>query len=497
MSGLPHEAASGRRGLDTRDAPSAASAPAEGPAPTAGRAHFAAPPATTSRRLAWLRWPGGLFGRLMLIWLLGMTLVLGVSISLFFGERGRATREFLHEHMARDVTRAVDLLDNLPPAERAAWLPRLSHRFYRFRLAPLPEGRGFIDAGTQPAVERLRGQLQHRSVRARAGLMSDGRPRPALYVETHLADGTPFLIELVAPPPPAPPQRMLAALAALIVGVGLLTWLAVRISTRPLSRLAEAARGLGEDLDRPPLAEEGPREVRHAAAAFNQMQARLRSLFAERTRILAAVSHDLQTPLTRMRLRAEMSDELNGNPALRDKMLADLDAMQALVEEGVAFAASSNVPSEPVMATDVDALLAGLVADYDDAGQRIRLRGAIGRPLAIRPRMLRRLLGNLIDNALKFGGAGGDVRLELSALPAGARIAVCDDGPGIPESELENVFEPFYRIEGSRNRDSGGSGLGLAIARQLAHSLGAELRLANRPSGGLCASLDLLAADPV
>jgi signal transduction histidine kinase len=453
-------------------------------------------PATPPRRFAWLRWPGGLFGRLMLIWLLGMTLVLGVSFSLFFGERGRATREFLYEHMARDVSRAVELLDNLPPAERAVWLPRLSHRFYRFRLAPLPEGRAFVDAGTQPAVERLRENLGQRGVRARAGMMSDGRLRPALYVETHLGDGTPFLIELIAPPPPAPPQRMLAALAALIAGVGLLTWLAVRISTRPLSRFAEAARGLGEDLNRPPLPEEGPREVRHAAAAFNQMQARLRSLFTERTRILAAVSHDLQTPLTRMRLRAEMSDEWNGNPVLRDKMLADLDAMQALVEEGLAFAASSNAPSEAVMATDVDALVAGLVADYQDAGQAVRVSGAVGRPLGIRPKMLRRLLGNLIDNALKFGGEDA-VGIELSALPTGARIAVCDNGPGIPKSELERVFEPFYRLEGSRNRDSGGSGLGLAIARQLARSLGAELRLANREEGGLCASLDFPGANPV
>jgi signal transduction histidine kinase len=441
---------------------------------------------------AWWRRPQGLFGRLILIWLLGMTLVLGVSISLFIGERGRANREFLYEHMARDVARAVELLEALPTAERAAWLPRLSHRFYRFHLAPLPAGRASMDAADSPAVERLREHLQGRPLLARAGFLGEGRRHRALFVETRLADGTPFLIELVAPPPPAPPQRILAALAALIVGVGLLTWLAVRIATRPLSRLAEAARGLGENLDRPPLLEEGPTEVRHASAAFNQMQARLRAMFAERTRILAAVSHDLQTPLTRLRLRAEMSDELNGNPELRDKFLADLAAMQALVEEGLAFAASSNAPSEPLAATDVDALVAGLLADYQDAGQTVGVVGRLGRPIVIRPNTLRRLLGNLVDNALKFGG--DEVTVELSAGEAAASIAVCDNGPGIPEGELERVFEPFYRLEGSRNRDSGGSGLGLAIARQLARSLGAELTLANRSPPGLRAHLDLRTA---
>jgi signal transduction histidine kinase len=208
------------------------------------------------------------------------------------------------------------------------------------------------------------------------------------------------------------------------------------------------------------------------------MQTRLRGLFAERTRILAAVSHDLQTPITRLRLRAELMDDA----ALRDKMLADLSAMQALVEEGLAYAGSTAAPREAAILTDLDALAASLVADYTDAGQPVSLTGSNGRPLLTRPHTLRRLLGNLVDNALKFGGSA-ELRLELSGnVPV---IVVRDSGPGIPEAELDKVFDPFYRVESSRNRDTGGTGLGLAIARQLADALGAELSLRNNAPGGL------------
>jgi len=230
-------------------------------------------------------------------------------------------------------------------------------------------------------------------------------------------------------------------------------------------------------------------EVRRAAVAFNWMQTRLRGLFAERTRILAAVSHDLQTPLTRLRLRAELMDD----ETLRDKMLADLAAMQALVEEGLAYAGSSAAPNEAAILTDLDALAASLVADYTDAGQPVSLAGLGGHPVRTRPRTLRRLLGNLVDNALKFGGSA---ELVLDSADGAEVIAVRDRGPGIPEAELDKVFEPFYRLESSRNRETGGTGLGLAIARQLADALGAELVLRNLADGGLEARVALPADMP-
>lgn len=445
-------------------------------------------------REARCRHPRSLFGRLTLIWLLGLAVVLAVSSWIYLGERGRAARNTMFEHMAQDVVTVVALMDSLPVGERAAALQRLERSHYRFVLAPLPEGKPLGEDFAHPAWLRLREGLTGRPLEMRAALAADLRPHrlhrhPTLYLGTRLADGSPFLVEAMAPLPTTPPARTLAAMAALVGGVILVTLFAVRIATRPLSRLAQAAEALGEDLERPPLAEEGPVEVRRAAVAFNWMQTRLRGLFAERTRILAAISHDLQTPLTRLRLRAELMDD----ETLRDKMLADLSAMQALVEEGLAYAGSSAAPQEAAILTDLDALAASLVADYTDAGQPVSLLGLSGRRVRTRPRTLRRLLGNLVDNALKFGGSAELVLESADGLPA---IAVRDHGPGIPEAELDKVFEPFYRLESSRNRETGGTGLGLAIARQLARALDAELILRNLAEGGLEARVTLRADPP-
>ncbi|MBI4985446.1 MAG: HAMP domain-containing protein [Rhodocyclales bacterium] len=442
--------------------------------------HATAPDANAAPRC---RRPHSLFGRLMLIWLVGLTVVLGVSQGLILGERGRAARNTMFENLASDVVTVVALMDALPAAERPVWLARLERPRYRFLLAPLPAGHALAEDFDHPALTRLRQGMAGRAFEIRMALRRDDR-HPTLYLGTRLGDGSPFLVEALAPRTQAPPARILASIAALVLGVVLLTWLAVRIATRPLSRLAQAAQALGEDLDRAPLPEEGPVEVRRAAVAFNRMQDRLRGLFSERTRILAAVSHDLQTPLTRMRLRAELMDD----ERLREKMLADLAAMQALVAEGLAYAGSTAAAKEAPCVTDLDALATSLVADYSDAGRPVSLAGRCGRAVGTRPRTLRRLLGNLIDNALKFGG---NAELTLAASDHAIAIVVRDHGPGIPPAELDKVFEPFYRIESSRNRETGGTGLGLAIARQLAAVLGAELRLRNHPDGGLEARVSL------
>jgi signal transduction histidine kinase len=162
--------------------------------------------------------------------------------------------------------------------------------------------------------------------------------------------------------------------------------------------------------------------------------------------------------------------------------------MQALVEEGLAYAGSTAAPKEATSLTDLDALAESLVADYADAGRPVSLSGKCGSNIATQPRKLRRLLGNLLDNALKFGGSA---ELGLAADNDALVVTVRDHGPGIPDTDLEKVFEPFYRLESSRNRATGGTGLGLAIARQLALSLGAELGLRNHPEGGLEARLTL------
>ncbi|MFS2055758.1 sensor histidine kinase, partial [Variovorax sp. CT11-76] len=165
-----------------------------------------------------------------------------------------------------------------------------------------------------------------------------------------------------------------------------------------------------------------------------------------------------------------------------------LDAMKSLVREGVTYARTLHGATEPPLRVDADALVQSMLADYEDAGQPVRLEGRAGAPIVTRPNALRRILANLIDNALKFG-TEVSVRVQPEAAGGQLRIAVVDNGPGIPADELDAVLKPFYRVESSRNRDTGGTGLGLAIAQQLATAMGAQLRLANRPEGGLEASL--------
>src|SRR5690606_4980900 len=264
------------------------------------------------------------------------------------------------------------------------------------------------------------------------------------------------------------------------------TWLGVRLATRPLVQLANAADTLGPDLRASRLPENGPLEVSHAARAFNAMQERIGHYSAERMQILAAISHDLQTPITRMRMRADMLDD----EILRGKFNQDLREMETLVREGVSYARTFHGTFELPSRIDPDALLDSLVYDYQDAGKEVSITGKLGHPLMTRPLTLRRVLVNLIDNALKYAGT-----VEIAVRPdqdGRVVVSILDHGPGIPEAELEKVFQPFYRVEASRNRDTGGTGLGLAIARQLMQAMNSSLTLHNRAGGGLEARLVLV-----
>jgi signal transduction histidine kinase len=232
------------------------------------------------------------------------------------------------------------------------------------------------------------------------------------------------------------------------------------------------------------LDESGPSEVVQAARAFNAMQTRIDAHLSERLHLLAAISHDLQTPITRMRLRVEQVSE----PGLRERVEADLDDMQALVEEGLAYAHTTQADREPARPIDLHALLDGLVCDAVDAGHTVTLLGRHEAPVVTRVLALRRLMANLIGNAVKYGG-GGPVDVSVCAEGDELKIAVRDRGPGIPADLLQDVLKPFYRVEPSRSRETGGTGLGLAIAHQLSLALGGRLELVNRKGSGLEAAL--------
>ncbi len=386
------------------------------------------------------------------------------------------------DYLGPDVAQSLATLDHLPAAERPAWLPRLARPNYRYLLeAPAGSTRDDSSAGRRIG-EALRQSIP--STQLLAVLQGGGRQADGTRViQLRLRDGTPLTLELW------PLQVGVSSTVAGIVMVqfmlfALAAWFSVRVATRPLRQLAEASDALDPDRPGAALDEGGPTEVSRAAQAFNAMRRRVQSYLAERARILAAISHDLQTPITRMRLRADLLEE----GALREKLLSDLSQMQALVEQGIAYARSAHAATELPCRVDLGALLDNLVCDHVDVGNRVVLRGTTTLPFMTRPQTLRRLLGNLLDNSIKFAGGA---EITWAPTPNGVEIAVSDRGPGIPEDQHLAVLRPFHRLEDSRNRSTGGSGLGLAIADQLAKALGGALKLSNRDGGGLVVLLSI------
>ncbi len=249
-----------------------------------------------------------------------------------------------------------------------------------------------------------------------------------------------------------------------------------------MSKLATAAEAVGRGARQAPLPETGARELRNATRAFNTMQERLQRYMDSRTHFLAAMSHDLRTPLTRLKLRAETLDD----PALRDRFNADLDEMNSMVRGALNLFKGVD-HDEPLTSVQMDALLGELRVEFAEIGARFEIDGAAA-PLLVRPLALKRCLTNLLANAAKYGR---NTTVVLEDSPAELVIRVQDEGPGIPDDMLERVFEPFFRLESSRNADTGGVGLGLSIARDIAQSLGGSLVLKNRSPHGLEAVLSL------
>jgi signal transduction histidine kinase len=270
------------------------------------------------------------------------------------------------------------------------------------------------------------------------------------------------------------PQLLLLMIGSVIAVLGLSFYAVLRV-TRPLERLTRAAEQLGRSGRTEILPETGASEIRRAARAFNEMQGHIKRLIDDRLQMTAAISHDLRTPITRLKLRAEFVED----PVQREKMLRDLDEMETMIKSTLALAREDANP-EPRAAVD----LAQMVMDCGEGLDSISIRIEAPQPVMIeaQPIAMKRALANLIENAVKFGKVA---KVTVAASPKEYRIEIDDDGPGIPEAEIESVFRPFYRVEASRNRDSGGAGLGLAIARTVVRSHGGDIELENRPEGGL------------
>ncbi|AMJ61820.1 sensor histidine kinase [Bosea sp. PAMC 26642] len=314
----------------------------------------------------------------------------------------------------------------------------------------------------------------------------EGRPGPA-SIGVRFPDGTSLAME---PPPMTPPPRGMAfviylvvMLASLATLVGLLSLWAARAVVSPLSQLAAAADRFDPDRDDEVAVDQGPLEVKRLAAAFSAMAARIRRLVEERTRMLAAVSHDLRTPITRLRLRAEDIDDADRRRAI----IGDLALMERMVGGALSYLREGRA-SGSMMATDLPALLQTICDDFADLGHIVVYEGPIRASAVCDADQITRAVTNLVDNAIKFGGKPM-VRLDDSA---SGRIAIVveDDGPGIADSEREKVLEPFYRSDPARTlRDGSGFGLGLAIVRAIAEAHRGELVLGERAGGGLQARI--------
>jgi len=277
-------------------------------------------------------------------------------------------------------------------------------------------------------------------------------------------------------------QRILLVLATAAIAVTPLAWWFARQLAAPIAAFARAAERLGRDPDAPPLDVRGSSEVAAAVAAFNLMQERLRRYVTNRTTMVAAIAHDLRTPLTRLRFRIEAAPE-----ELRAKLAADIDEMEEMISGTLAFVQDATRPVERTK-LEVSSLVETVMDEAAETGADAAVERAERAVVDGDPIALKRLVTNLVDNALKFGSrARGRVFAEAGM----AVLEVDDDGPGVPEGEIERAFEPFQRLEGSRSRETGGAGLGLAVVRAIARGHGGEVTLQNRAGGGLRARVTL------
>jgi signal transduction histidine kinase len=451
--------------------------------------------------------PRSLFGRLVLVLLAGLAAAQLATAYLNLSERDRLLYRAGGMQLAQRIADVSRLLDSMPPAERRRIVavfnaPPLAISLDRPALAPQPAGEDFQLAMFSSVLRFALGEGLGATVVRRSGTPADAPDMPMMHpgmgrgmrgmgpgaanfvAQVALRDGTRVTFDsFLSPQDEGVPLRLAATLVILLGTVLALALLAVRWVTRPLSTLATAAEKLGEDINRPPLPATGPTEVRRAARAFNTMQSRLARFIADRTRIFAAMSHDLKTPLTRIRLRTEMLDDAE----LRAKFAKDVEEMESMIAQTLDFMRDATA-SEPAQPVDVMALLESLQTDYQDAGQGFELDGRAARPISGRPRALRRCLTNLLDNAIRYGRGA---RIEVEERASELAIRVLDEGPGIPQAEIERAFEPFFRGEASRSRETGGTGLGLGIARNIARAHGGDVTLANRGGGGLEATLTL------
>ncbi|EGY00841.1 two component system histidine kinase [Nitrospirillum viridazoti Y2] len=424
-------------------------------------------------------WPRSLIGRLGLV-LFGAVLLAVIGNAIVLGQAeqhyGDETQTW---HIAEQVETAGHVLSAIDPARRENVASSLSSPYLTFTWVDASQAREA--QGDNPASWLLRHEMiEHRAalagmdLRLRTGM---GTPVKAFDGDVRLLDGSTLRFGVTDLPSTVPViYAQLGSIALLSIGVLLMALFLVQTLASPLKMLVKAADAVGNG---PPIfiPTRGPQEIRHVAQAFNAMQRRIDRLITSRTEALAAVSHDLRTPIGRLRLRAGFL----ANAEDRAAFDSDLDEMEGMVNDLLDYLGGEEDPEKP-RRTDLPALLSTLVDNATDAGHVASYEGPERLALALRPLGMRRAFSNIINNAIAYGGTA---RVAVRDTGKSAVITISDDGPGIPEAQFETVFEPFHRLEESRNRGTGGTGLGLTIARQAVTREGGTITLNNRAEGGL------------
>lgn len=451
--------------------------------------------------------PRTLFAQMVLILLAGLAVSYVAGAWIYAHDRERAVRAIGGYAATQRIANLARLIDEAPEAWRDRIVAAAGDPTLRIAISPQPPAaleqdadladlpvRDYLAAqlppemaaGLRVAVAGATGEQSARFAHATPMMWAAHRAAGwrRLQAAIPLADGQ-WLTFVAALPNGGPSTSWQFAIAMAIMGfvIVLASVWAVRRVTAPLGILARAAERLGRNVNAPPIAEAGTREMRLAAQSFNEMQGRLQRLLENRTRMLAALSHDLRTPLTLLRLRAE---GLSGSED-RYRMLATIGELDGMIDATLKFARNEAVGEAP-RRTDIAALVGSIADDMADAGLPVTMEPAEPVVLECQPGALRRALNNLLENAIKYGKAA---HVRIVASPTSIDIVIEDEGPGIPEADLRRVFEPFYRLEESRSRDTGGTGLGLSIALSVAQAHGGQIVLANRQEGGLRATLTL------
>jgi signal transduction histidine kinase len=433
-----------------------------------------------------LPWPRTLAGRTAVVLLAGLALVQAAGLFIHALDRVDLQRLAQVHDAAQHTMNLYRSLALLPQADRAAALAAITPvEDQTVRLAAGPP-----DDPLQPCSIGLQRQLVAEMqvipvpvpLRPRDTVMLGGFEDQMFAIGLLFPEGDWLDFRIVMPPPrPWHSFTFLVAFVMMTAAAALMSLWAVRRLTRPVAVLAQAAERLGRDVNAPPLPETGPEEITTAAIAFNTMAERIRRFVQDRTLMLTAIGHDLRTPITRLRLRAEFIDD----EGQRARMLSDLDDMEAMVAATLAFGRDAQA-TEAISRVDLAELLRTIIDEAGDArpdlAGRLTLDGPEHLAIAARPLALKRALTNLVGNAASYGGSA---RVSLAANPLVVTITIDDDGPGIPANEVERMFQPFQRLEASRSRETGGVGLGLPIARDILRAHGGDVALENRGSGGL------------